>query len=373
MRPGLGYNRGWVNGYWAGHNNNWWNNWGGFATGLAVGGLATWGLGSAIYDWGYTSYVNPYYTTPIVVQQPVLVDNTQPVADGSQVYDYSQPLNTEAPEPSEDEAAPAVALFDAARETFKNGDFSGALTQVNEALKTLPNDATLHEFRALCLFALGQYSEAATVLYAVLNVGPGWDWTTLISLYPNVEVYTAQVRALEEKVKASPDDPSLRFVLAYHYLTQGHDEAAASQYQKLVQLQPNDKLSAALLAQLTGGQAASASGDGQTPAPPANQPAALPAPTSLAQIQGTWTASPAQGVAISLTVADPDKFTWSVDQSGKKNAFDGQVSLANDILTLARQDGSALVGRVGMTGDGKMLFQAMGGGAGDPGLTFTRQ
>ena len=67
----------------------------------------------------------------------------------------------------------------------------------NDALAKVPNDSDIHEFRALCLFALGRYDEAAATLYAVLSVGPGWDWTTLIGLYPDVSVYTAQLRALE--------------------------------------------------------------------------------------------------------------------------------------------------------------------------------
>ena len=53
------------------------------------------------------------------------------------------------------------------------------LQKTDEALAKLPNDTTLHEFRGLCLFALGRYDEAAATVYAVLSVGPGWDWTTL--------------------------------------------------------------------------------------------------------------------------------------------------------------------------------------------------
>ena len=45
------------------------------------------------------------------------------------------------------------------------------------------------------LFALKRYDEAAAALYAVLSVGPGWDWTTLISLYADPETYTQQLRA----------------------------------------------------------------------------------------------------------------------------------------------------------------------------------
>ena len=49
----------------------------------------------------------------------------------------------------------------------------------------------------LVLFALQRYDEASVALYAVLSIGPGWDWPTLVGLYPDVETYTAQLRALE--------------------------------------------------------------------------------------------------------------------------------------------------------------------------------
>ncbi len=163
----------------------------------------------------------------------------------SSPYDYSQPIviysepasSGRAREPSRRPKQPALppgvsqeALdqFEQARAAFGQGDYKQALELANQALKSMPSDATLHEFRALCLFALGQYREAAATLNAVLAVGPGWDWTTLASLYPDVEVYTAQLRKLEEYVKANPAASDARFVLAYHYLTAGHTEAAAT-------------------------------------------------------------------------------------------------------------------------------------------------
>ena len=121
----------------------------------------------------------------------------------------------------------------------------------DESLKTLPNDATAHEFRALCLFALGQYDPASAALYAVLSVGPGWDWTTMIGLYADPNIYTQQQRALEAAVSANPGAAPPHFVLAYHYLTQGNSEAAIGQYQEVVKLQPGDKLSAGLMVALT--------------------------------------------------------------------------------------------------------------------------
>ena len=208
-RPGWSNHQSWVNGYWHGQNNgNWWNNGGGFMTGLAVGGIGAWGIGSAVYGWGYRPYVNPYIVTqPVVIQQPVptTVVVQQPVAVQQPAglveaapIDYSQPLNTSAAPPDPATADPAMQTFDAARAAFKAGNYTEALQQTDQVLKTLPSDAAINEFRALCLFALKQYDQAAATLYAVLSAGPGWDWTTLSGLYSSVDVYTEQVRALED-------------------------------------------------------------------------------------------------------------------------------------------------------------------------------
>ena len=161
-------------------------------------GLSSWMFGPMLYNWGYSNYYNPYYGggygygggNTVVAQQPI-------------VYDYSQPINPQSAPPDETVVSQATTVFDSAREAFKNGDYAKALELVDQALKTTPNDATLHEFRALCLFALKRYDEAAAVLYAVLSVGPGWDWTTLISLYGDPETYTQQLRALESYCSAA--------------------------------------------------------------------------------------------------------------------------------------------------------------------------
>ncbi len=62
----------------------------------------------------------------------------------------------------------------------------------------MPNDAALHEFRALVLFALQRYDDAAAALYAVLTAGPGWDWATLSRAVSQCfGVYTAATGARE--------------------------------------------------------------------------------------------------------------------------------------------------------------------------------
>src|SRR5262249_42065208 len=231
------------------HNNNYWD-----CVLLGGGGEAwvtVWALASSFYNWRYASYSNPYYAEqavaePIVIEQTIAGGEPQTVSVPAYTYDYSQPIDTQSAPPPAEVANPAIAKFDAARAAFGNGDYAGALLLTDEALKVLPNDATLHEFRALVLFAVGKYDLAAGTLYAVLAVGPGWDWTTMAGLYPNIDVYTGQIRKLEAFITANPRSTSGHFVLAYHYLTQGHTAAAVNQLKEVVALTPQDTLSAQL-------------------------------------------------------------------------------------------------------------------------------
>ena len=193
----------------------------------------------------------------------------------------------------------------------------------------LPNDATLHEFRALVLFAVGKYDLAAGPLYAVLSVGPGWDWTTMAGLYPSIDVYTAQLRKLEAFVTANPSSTAGRFVLAYHYLTQGHIDDAVAQLKAVVALAPQDTLSAQLVRQFS---KPGTEPDTQAAAPP---PTATAAPAKRGDLLGDWTARPTDDTTIRLNIADDGTFTWTVDAKGKTQRLAGKWSLADDMLTLA--------------------------------------
>jgi tetratricopeptide (TPR) repeat protein len=225
-RPWFDYHfHAWHRGYWG-----WWGpaNW--FASGVATG----WMLAPRGPTFVFS---NPFFDQSTVV------------------FNYSQPL---PPPPVDlvndpqamDTADWAIVTFDRAREAFARGDFRDALALVDSAIKELPTDATLHEFRALCLFALKDYRRAAEALYAVLAAGPGWDWNTMHALYPDVATYTEQLRALEAYHRANPKSPEARFVLAYHYLVLGHLDAAAKQLEHVVQLLPESQLSSELLAAL---------------------------------------------------------------------------------------------------------------------------
>lgn len=322
--------------------------------------MTGWMLGSRPYDWGYSSYENPYYEPAM---QSVVVDQSAPV------YDYSQPLNTEVPPPAAAVTDPAIQSFDAARAQFQAGDYQGALQLTDAALARMPNDAAIHEFRALVLFALGGYNEAASTLYTVLSVGPGWDWSTMTGLYGDMSVYEQQLRALEQYRRDHPNEAPPAFVLAYHYLTAGYSEEAAGQFSAVVQLQPTDKLSASLLASL---RPEAANQQPPVEAPPVETPPA-PATTSAdaSTLVGNWQASN-QGAAIALNLQPDGKFTWDVNSKGKERRLAGKYTLEDGRLTLAQTDGGALVGTFAQNDENQFTFRALGAPADDPGLMFAK-
>jgi hypothetical protein len=264
-----------------------WSNWTSYPAAW-VGGVALGSLGLAAAD--SFSYSNPYVTTltdsvynyaqpiPVYVesqpadtsvavniasdQQPSQILATPGLVDPSAVAPAPQPPPDQAPADEDPKVKKATGLFDEARQLFKDGDYGAAQDKVDKAIGVLPQDRVLHEFRALVLFARRNYAEAAPALYAVLAAGPGWNWDTLKSFYPNVDTYTRQLRALEADARDNPKSAEDRFVLAYHYLALGQTDAAVKELEKVTRLQPGDKLSAQILSAL---KPKPASGD----APPA--------------------------------------------------------------------------------------------------------
>ena len=394
--PYMGYHQNWHHGYWNGNFGNGWG-WrpygggygfgglgGGFGYGLGWGlgmgagwGLSSWMFGPMLNNWGYSSYYNPYYGgiggNALIAQQPL-------------VYDYSQPIDPEIAPTDDSVVNQANTTFDNARDAFRAGDYPKALSLVDEALKATPNDAALHEFRGLTLFALQRYDEAAAVLYAVLSVGPGWDWTTLISLYADPQTYTNQLRALEQYCNANPNSAAAHFVLAYQYLTQGHAEAAVRQLKAVSTLQPKDQLTAQLINQIQHTDGAPNTAD--TPpaqssppnagnAPDFNTPApgiANSAPAGQeSKLVGQWSAQGPNNTVISLTFPDKGRFTWKVLRQGKDQEFVGNSTYENGVLSLVQdQNGNAMAGNVVWTDDTHFTFKIVGAPPNDPGLTFNK-
>jgi hypothetical protein len=374
---GYGWNQGYVNPHYGSWYNGGWNNgWGGFWGGFATG-AATWGLASALTNWGlgYGSlgyaggaYVNPYYSavpatvvaaSPYDYSQPIVVNNYIPVDGGS-----TAGVATESAAPP---SAPSDATVDAALEKFKAGDYAGALAGFDAALKASPNDSVIHEVRALALFALGRYPEAAATLNAVLAAAPGMDWTTVSNLYPSVDVYTAQLRKLEDFCRANPGDAAAHFVLAYQYLVGGHSDAAASALEVVVAKQPGDMVAKRLLGALKPTAEAAQPEAGQ-----ATQETEKPAAPET-DLVGTWKAGSGTD-AIVLEITADSKFSWKAAPAGKPAVeLAGTIETAADAIALHSEKAGTMAGKVTSKGPDAFEFSLPGAPAEAKPLLFQRQ
>jgi tetratricopeptide (TPR) repeat protein len=369
-------------------------------------GYSSWGLESLATPWLYSDYSNPYMTPEtqtIIVQQPVPVPvgTEAPVSPSTTVaFDYSKPIGVTEPPPEAAAVDTAQDALTEARDTFRAGDYARALALADQALAQTPNDPILHEFRALVLFALNRYKEAAATAYVVLTAGPGWNWATMVGLYSDVETYNKQLRELEANVRRNPNDASSHFLLAYHYMVQGHKEAAASQFQQVVKLEPKDQLSTRFAAALgvtppeppkLPAQLANADNTGAAKpmdlaqAAAGNSPKAGPKPESAPaedvplppappqELQGQWSAKPNEKMSIVLALNADGTFGWTVTQDGKSQTLQGWAGYQDQILTLAQEQGPPLVGKITIDPVGnRFAFKPPGTPKAVAGLSFEK-
>ncbi len=219
--------RRWANHRWNWHRRPWL--WAGAGYGL--------GWWSSLTPY---RYVNPFYVAPA---QPILVDipaidYSRPIVDVEQITSQTW----QAPSIDSAEIQAGVNLLDQARDAFRNGDYASARRLAEEALKKTPQDPVLHEFRALTLFALQEYRDAAAAIYAVLSVGPGMSWESIGELYANSEVYTRQLRLLEDFHTRNQRSTDAMFLLAYHYTVLDLPDLAGKMLAKLREELPQDPL-----------------------------------------------------------------------------------------------------------------------------------
>ena len=232
-----------------------------------------------------------------------------------------------------------------------------------QALQKAPRDAAINEFRSLCLFALGQYRDSSATIHAVLAAGPGWDWTTMFSLYSGKEAYEGQLRKLEDAVKANPQSADQRFLLAYHYLTCNHKDAALTQWKKVVELQPDDQLSADLVKMYSPADETDTQVAATPPAEKVDKPA-----YPMEKLEGSWAAKSDSGT-FALSLGDDDTFTWKFSQNGKDQTVKGAYTVRGKNLVMQPDSGGVMLSEITLSDDKTLEFTALGD---KNKLTFTK-
>jgi tetratricopeptide (TPR) repeat protein len=318
-------------------------------------GATMWGLNAVNWAFGVGGYYNPYCDGPVYVNNQQIVSYTQPIV-GDPSYETASvddsTTSTNESNESPESADPLTALFDQARQAFYAGQYEQALDLTNQALVTAPRDAAINEFRSLCLFALGQYRDSAATIHAVLAAGPGWDWTTMISLYANSETYTNQLRRLEEYVKSNPQAADAQFLLAYHYITTDHTDTAVDMLKSVVKLQPQDQLANDLI------QMYSSSGSSETttekPAPDVESPA-----YPMDKLYGNWAAKDESG-DFALNLEKNDEFTWKFTRDGQPQSVSGAYVVRGNNLVMQPDSGGTMLSTITLKDDHTLEFAPIG-------------
>jgi tetratricopeptide (TPR) repeat protein len=365
----------WYNGSWE-PGEGWDYMWDNYPVAAALG-VTRWSVNRLAYGFGYWGYANPYATGG---------------SSSSSSYSYSEPLVEYAESGSTDSgavaaptdpgAAPAEAVsagppalteagmlaFEQARASFSAGEYETALNQLDVTLQTMPRDTVVHEFRGLVLFAMKKYPDSAASVYAVLSAGPGWDWTTMSGLYPNVNVYTQQLRELENFMKSNPTSADASFLLGYHYLTMGHKDVAQKYFGTALQQLPGDRL----LTQLAG-----------TTAPVSQEtkssPTIVPTPAEFTpdqiltvdQMVGTWKAS-SPDAQFELTLTSDGRFVWIYSRGKTKETVKGVFAIDQNNLAMEPDAGGTMLAEITNAGPTQFQFKMVGGEPDDKGLMFAR-
>lgn len=362
------YNTYWRSGYWGG--GLWgWSRWGGDAGRMI---FPRWSAGPLFYQSGYGTYQNPF-AAALPADGPKFLNYAAPILPpfDEKLSSFDPTLNVDVRDDPRRSPAVSAGLkaLDAARAAFGDRNFEEALKKTDQALEQMPRDPAVHEFRALVLFARGNYRQAAATIYAVLAVAPGWDWATLSSFYRDPAELTRQLRQLEAYRKQNPESAEAAFLLGYHYVTCRHVAAAQRQFKTAARLLPDDQLFLPLVALMAG------AGDQDLPDNPVDDgsvgstpPAADPPPLDLVKLIGQWKAQRGP-VSIELTIEDGGKFIWTMTEVGTTRRIVGKYVTEGNLLQLESRD-NRLLGRVTLRERGGFNFNLSVNNPADPGLEF---
>ena len=233
----------------------------------------------------------------------------------------------------------------------------------------------IHEVRALTLFALGRYTEAAAALNAVLATAPGMDWTTMSNVYGSVDAYTGHLRTLEEFCRTHPDDAAAHFVLGYHYLVGGHSDMAAAALGVVVAKQPGDVVAKRLLDAVTPPAAEKSAPATDAGSAPAKTDVETPAENALPDIDlvGTWKATSDNDTVV-LTVTAESAFTWKAQPAGKPAVeLKGTIETSADAIALVSESAGTMVAKVTPKAADSFEFALPSAPKDTKPLVFTRQ
>lgn len=319
-------------------------------------GVTMWGLNSVSWSFGLAGgYINPYCDGPVIAQGRPVANYVSPFVAALDQGSLDAIVASGGDPQRAAQLMPAFVgerPFEIARAAYYSRDFIAALQYADQTLVLAPRDPVVHEFRALCLFALGRYREAAATMHSLLATGPGWDWTTVSALYSSPDLYTAQLRELELAARR-PNTPDLNFLLAYHYLMVDQSDAAVRALRKVVRMERRDTIASQMLEMF-----APAPGvDRLTRPPGAWQPAG-----AAGYLTGSWSTQVGPA-SYALTLTPTNEFLWSLRAPGRTEEIRGVFVVNGTTLALEPDTGGLLLADLTQPDDRTLSARFIGLGA----------
>ena len=203
---------------------------GGLGLGYGLGAMG--GFGGYGGGGGYGGYGGGGYAT-------TTTGNGQAVAAGA-----TQPTQAAADTAANPPTSMGTDYVTLGETDFRAGKYDLAIGAFRHALVDEPNNAGLMMMTAQALFQTGKWTQAAAATELAMAALPEDQWGVVVQnykqLYGNASDFTNQLKSLEAAVKATPDDPALRFLLGFQYGYLNYPKQAADELGKAVELEGRD-------------------------------------------------------------------------------------------------------------------------------------
>lgn len=181
--------------------------------------------------------------------------------DGKGGYSYGpvyardpwQPQPTVAPPAKPSEVEKANEVYKTAMNAFQEQRYSDAALLFQQLMVTRSNSELAPLMLAQAKFAEGEFLSAGEQLAdALTKVAPS-RWGEPVKqyreLYPQVRLYSQQIKALQEFVKLNSDKFSAQLLIGYHYGYLGYRQDAIKHLRLAQGLSPENQVVAKLLQQ----------------------------------------------------------------------------------------------------------------------------
>ena len=156
-------------------------------------------------------------------------------------------------------------------------------------------------------------------------------------------------------------------MLAYHYLTTGNKDPAASQLKQLYMQMPQDKVITELLGMAAGPKPLAAVSTAATNTKPSAPVIASP---DLFSARGAAGQDKTMFALEELT--KEGNFNWTYTQGGKAQTVKGVYALDENVLAMEPESGGVMLAEITPPKGGSFDFQLLGAPPGDSGLKFVK-